>query len=172
MSSIGFLPIGELKKTGSPVNGRQNYEVSSQVDNVKHKISVPVQEADKFEKLHQETQECYNSIASDESQARLQEQGFSVGKKMKWGTPIGAAIGGLIPAITAIMVKGSVVKRSILGVIGSLAGAAVGAFAGMYIPMKVGMGKILKHEPTYQKMQKITKQVQAMDVQDTQEPLA
>ncbi len=156
-------------KVGAPVNGRQNYELKD--NNFKSTISVPVENADKFEKFISKTGELAAEADNEENIAKLNDIDKKFSKKITTGTLIGTGLGAIIPAVIAIAVKGAVWKRSVFGVLGSLAGAALGAFGSMYLAVKSGMNAITKN-PLVAKATQFKEEFDSMDARlVSQEPV-
>ncbi len=139
-------------KVGAPVNGRQNYEFKNPANNQKVIYSIPVENVDKFEKIQKEFQDVVQTVDQAAVRDKIEAQGKKSEKNLKISTLIGAVVGALAPAITAICVKGSVVKRSIIGGLTALVGAGVGAFAGMYLGVMSAAKKVANADPSLVKV--------------------
>ena len=165
MFGENLIQVGTLHKAGAPVNGRQNYEVVNHLQE-KYTYSVPQENADKFEKLYAQTDDIMKEATTPETAQRLKEKGRSIGKNYKnlmvYGTIGGAAVGGLAPIITAITVKGSVVKRSILGGLGAIFGAGIGAAAALFAGVRYFTSKVtgvIADEPSFKKLNDVSNQI-------------
>lgn len=160
-----------INKVGSPVNGRQTYELKDKNSPQSMKVSVPVENADKFEKAMDEGRKSLQEMDNEENQAKLKELDKNFSKKMTIGTLVGTGIGAIVPAAIAIAVKGSVWKRSILGVLGSLAGAALGAWGSMLLAAKSGLNAISKN-PMVEKVVQVSENLKSLDVRfESEEPV-
>lgn len=165
MFGENLVQIGTMHKVGAPVNGRQNYEVVNHMQE-KYTYSIPQENADKFEKLYAQTDDILKEAANPETAQRLEEKGRSLGKDYKnkiiYGTIGGTLVGALVPIITAVAVKGSVVKRSIFGALGAIVGAGLGAAMALGASVRYFMGKITEvvaDEPAFKKMNDISTQM-------------
>ena len=165
MFGENLIQVGTLHKAGAPVNGRQNYEVVNHLHE-KYTYSIPQENADKFEKLYAQTDDIMKEAATPETLKRLKEKGRSLSKNYKnqmvYGTIGGATIGGLVPIITAVAVKGSVVKRSILGGLGAIGGAGIGAAVVLFAGIKYLANKItgvVADEPSFKKLNDVSNQI-------------
>lgn len=172
MLGENLLPIGVITKAGAPVDGKQIYELNDAAHNRKYTFSVPEGNADSFEKLYDENNAVMSEVQAPDVQEELTKQGVALGKKVKRNTIIGAITGLVIPAILAIRGKGSVLKRSILGVLGSVAGTFVGAWGTSYLSMRNGMNKLVKNNPSYQKLSDVAENVGKLGVEMKVETLA
>lgn len=172
MFGENLIQVGTLHKAGAPVNGRQNYEVVNHLQE-KYTYSVPQENTDKFEKLYAQTDDIMKEAANPETAKRLEEKGRSIGKNYKnmlaYVTIGSAAVGGLVPIITAIAVKGSVVKRAILGGLGAIGGAGIGAAVALFASIKYVANKIagvVADEPAFKKYADISSQIRALGLKE------
>lgn len=151
-------------KVGAPVNGRQNYEFKNSANNQKVTYSIPIENVDKFEKIQKEFQDVVQSVDQAAVRDKIEAQGKKSEKNLKISTIIGAAVGALIPAITAICVKGSVVKRSIIGGLTALVGAGVGAFSGMYLGLMSAAKNVANADPSLVKINDLFTKVSKLGI--------
>lgn len=156
-------------KVGAPVNGRQNYEIKNPTNNQKVVYSIPVENVDKFEKIQNEFQDVVQSVDQEALRGKIEAQGSKSEKNLKLSTLIGTAVGALVPAITAICVKGSVVKRSIIGGLTSLVGAGLGAWGGMYFGLKSAAKNIVNADPSLVKVNDLFTQVSQLGLRQEKE---
>ena len=106
-----------------------------------------------------------SDVQTPEVQEELTKQGIELGKKVRRNTLIGGIAGLVIPALLAISGKGSALKRSILGVLGSIAGMFVGAWGSSYLSMRRGMNNLVKTNPSYQKLSDVADNVNKLGVE-------
>lgn len=165
MLGDNLLPVGNLNKVGTPVNGRQTYELTDNERHKKYTYTVPEENADTFEKLYDENNTTANSVHTPEEQEKLKEQGVKLGNRVKNYTIAGSIIGAGIPAALAIFSKGKVWKRAVFGTLGAVIGAAVGAIGTTYLTFNNGFKSLVKHSPAYQKLEEISHKVNDLGVE-------
>ena len=165
MLGENLLPIGTISKSGSPVNGKQAYELKDEQRNKKYTFTVPEENIDSFEKLYEENNNIAQEINNPEVQEKLRQKGFDFGKKLKTVTTIGTISGAVIPAVIAICTKGKIWKRALFGTLSSLVGAALGAWGSTFIGVRIGLRGIFKADENVKKMDEIAKQVDALGVE-------
>ena len=172
MLSKDLLPMGNISKVGTPVNGRQDYVLTNEEMKKKFTFSVPEDKADSFEKLYAENNAILDMLDDPKYKEEQVQQGVNLQNKLKKNTLIGGTVGLIIPAAIAIISKGSKVKRSILGVLGSLIGGAIGAVGTAYIGSKKAVVKALESSPAYQKMVEVSQKAKDMGVEMKYENIA
>lgn len=157
--------IGGLSKVGTPVNGKQLYEARDERHSKKIIYIVPQEHVDKFEKLEAEFDNAIEDTFTNAGNV-LQKQGSDVIKRSRNVAVTSAIIGAIIPATIAIFSRGSKIKRSVFGVLSSLAGAALGAFGSTYLCLKSSIKSSLKADNiNMQKIDEISKQIDSLGVE-------
>lgn len=171
MLGENLLPIGVINKVGTPVNEKQTYELTDTQRHKKYTYIVPQENADKFEKLYEENNAVMDDVNNPETQEKLRQQGLNFGKKLKNITLAGTITGAVIPAAIAIFTKGKVWKRTVFGVISSLAGAALGAWGATYLGVRLGLQNMLRANEGFKKLESISKQVDELGVERKSEDI-
>ena len=165
MLGDNLLPVGNITKAGTPVNGRQTYELTDSARNKKYTYTVPEENADTFEKLYEENNTTADSINSPEAQEKLVELGRKLGNRVKIYTFVGSILGAGIPAALAIFNKGKVWKRAVFGTLGAIAGGTLGALGTTYLTFSNGFKNIVKNSPTHQKLEEISHKASDLGVE-------
>lgn len=165
MLGENLLPIGTINKVGTPVNGKQVYELKDEQRNKKYTYNVPEENADKFEKLYEENNAVMDEVTSPETQQKLQQQGRNFGKKLKNITLAGTITGAVIPAAIAIFTKGKIWKRAVFGTLSSLTGAVLGAWGSSYLGVRYGIQNMLKVDENFKKLETLSKQADELGVE-------
>lgn len=168
IGNLSFL--GALNKTGAPVNGKQTYEVVDEDLKKRFTYTVPVENADKFEKAYNEYHSLQDNMKNPKEQQKLAAKYANTGKKVQTGSWIGGAIGAVIPAAIAIFTKGSAVKRSIWGTLGAIVFGVGGMLTGGYFSMIKEMKKVTA-DPEMQKLVSAAKNLQATGAEEKVENL-
>lgn len=169
VGNLSFL--GALNKIGTPVNGKQTYEVVDEDIKKKFTYTVPVENADKFEKAYNEYSAIQDNMKNPEEREKLvAKYAGSWQKNNRASALIGGAIGAVIPAAIAIFTKGSVVKRSIWGTLGAIVFGIGGILTGGYFSMIKEMKKVTA-DPGMQKLIGAAKNLQATGAEEKVENL-
>ena len=168
MPTINFAILDNVKKTGAPINGRQQYTAGEIIPGSKniHTLSVAQEDCDKFEKLYAQKQ----SIEKDKIGKNFDAEKFGnqtnakVNKQVKIWSVIGSIAGGGLPFWLCSKIKG--IKKYFIGAPLVIGGAALGATSGAIISMLTAMNTQLKKIPGWKDYIEIQKQLQQLDVKE------
>lgn len=155
------MPVGYIK-AGAPIDGRQNYVFTDPKTNKRLIASIPEENVDKFEKVNDEMNKCFETMTTPEYKQIQEKNAKKMEKTIKLSIILGGALGAIIPAAIAIAVKGSVLKRSIIGSLTSLVGAGIGAVGGFFGSAGLSSVNNIKKDPQIKQLASLYKQAETL----------
>ena len=168
MSSVNFVLLNNIEKSGGIENGRQKYTAGENIpgSKVMHTISVAQTDCDKFEKLFDQKQDIEkNTLGKNFNAEKFGTQtNEKVSKQVKIWSVIGSIAGGGIPFWLCSKIKGA--KKYFIGAPLVLAGAAIGATAAGIGSMLVAMNTQLNKIPGWKDYISTQKQLSKLDVKE------
>jgi len=147
----GKNPYGSIQRVGAAQDGRVVYQVINPDGKVAGGLSVAPMDCDKFERSYSEIMEAAPKLEKY-MQTHTEEDLKKAQKKGRWITIIGAAVGGLIPAIA---IKSG---RFIVQGLCTAVGLGAGLFAGAKIAQKVSI------PPGAEQMSRASQEISKLDI--------